>query len=79
MSKGTKGKDRKPGFPVGPIKVKPCQGDEQKKNKRMTKYPAVAQAIPEEECPHGLVNNIRQKRTYKQKPDINTVSQRSKP
>jgi len=63
MSEGTKGKDKKPGFPVGPIEVESYGGDEQKQNRRMTKYPAVAQGISEKEHPHRLVNDIRQKRT----------------
>ena len=31
MGKGTKGKDKKPGFPMAAMEVKSCEGDEQER------------------------------------------------
>ena len=64
MGKGTKGKDKKPGFPMAAMEVKSCEGDEQEKDKRMAKHPATAQAISKEECPHRLIYDIGEKRAY---------------
>ena len=70
MSKGTKGKDKKPGFPMAPIEVKPCEGNEQEKGKRMAKYSAITQALSEEERPHRLIYDIREKRADEQEPCV---------
>ena len=79
MGKGTKGKDKKPGFAMGPIDVKPCEGYKQEKNKSVTKYPAVTEGFSKEKLPNRFINDIRQKRTYKEEPDIYAASQRTKP
>ena len=61
MGKGAKGKDKKPGFPMAAMEVKSCEGNEQEKGKRMAKYPAVAQAISEEERPHKFIHDVVEK------------------
>jgi len=65
MGKGTKGKGKRPSFPVGSIEVESGEADEQEKNERMAEYPAAAKAISEEERSYRLVNDIRQKRSQK--------------
>ncbi len=70
MGKGAKGENKKPGFPTASIEVKSSEGNEQKKGKRMAKYPAVAQAIPEEELPYWFINDIGEKRANEQEPCV---------
>lgn len=74
MCECAEGKSEELGLAVTPIKVKSGNSDQDEKKQRMAKYPAVTQTISEEEHPYRFVNDIRQKRTYEQKPHINRVS-----
>jgi len=74
MRKGAKGKGKHPSFPIAPIKVKSSKGNEQKKKKRMAKYPAAAEGISEEEHPHRLIYDIGEKRADEQEPCVYVVS-----
>ena len=63
MSKGTKGKNKKPGFPTAAIEVKPGEGNEQEKGKGMAKYPTIAESLPKEQMSYRFVNDVGKKWT----------------
>ena len=64
MGGSAEGKDKHPYSPTAPIKVKSGKGNGKEEEKGVAKYPAVAQTIPEEEHPYGLIDDVREKRAY---------------
>ena len=70
VGEGAEGKDKEPVYPAAPVEVKTSNGDDDEKQERVAKYPAVADSIPEEELAYGLVNDVREKRAYEKKPHI---------
>ena len=52
------------------IQVKSSQSEQEEEEECMGKYPAVAEAFSEEELPYGFINNVREKRAYKEDPYV---------
>ena len=77
MDEGTKAEDKEPSFPAFLVEVKPGKGDEDEKEDRVAKYPAVAEGVSEEELPYGFINDVGEKRAYEQKPYVYAISQGS--
>ena len=61
MREGAKRKNPEPIFLTAPVEAQPSKGDNNKKEKRMAKYPAVAEGLPEEEIPDGFINDVGKK------------------
>lgn len=61
------------------MQIKPDYNNQDKKQNRMTEYPAVAQGLSEKQLSYRFVNNVRQKRAYHEKPYIQVISCRSNP
>ena len=45
----------------------------------MAEYPAATEGLWEKEDPHGLINDVREKRAYQKESYIYAASQGSKP
>lgn len=76
MGEGAKAKGKEPGFPTAPIEVYSNEGNKQKENNGMAKYPTVAEDVSEEELTYGFINDIREKRADEQNPCVYAVSKR---
>ena len=77
VGKSAQGKSEQPEFPVTAVEIEPHCGDNNKKEKCVGKYSTVTEDILKEEVPYRLIDNIREKRAYKQEPYIYMVCQGS--